>query len=179
MSAPTTASMDREAARELAAKFVGSWEGTGTVDPCCTGQNWYNIYPLNAEGRYIMQGYMRVRLCGFCPIARVTLKGEAEADGMTFTRYTRNANKAEFEPGGGPTTFRGTLTSIDAAQLKATYKVQGSGPAGAVSGTYVMDGRNMTETVERTGGQGGMITMRNRKVSDEVKDITCCGISMG
>ena len=57
--------------------------------------------------------------------------------------------------------------------------MHGSGPAGVVSGTYVMDGRNMTETVERTGGQGGMITMHNRKVSDEVKDITCCGISMG
>ena len=72
-------------------------------------------------------GFIRVKGFGFLPVSRLTYKGERDADGSVLTGYTRNANKLEGEPGGGPTTYTGTLSSIDANALKATYDVQGRG----------------------------------------------------
>ena len=136
-----------------------------------------------------------MKLCGVCPISRTTLRGERDADGMAFSHYSRNANKLEGEPGGAPTRFTGMLTSIDADALKATYTIQGD-----ARGSYVMDGRNMTEKVDRTSRAGQFkrcvavlepfrreaastpfcVPVRrdavtSRKVSDEVKNIQICG----
>ena len=151
MGAPVGQTMerDKEAARELAQKFIGSWHGTGSVGDGCSLEGWWNIHPPNGQGKSELSGYIRVKLCGVYPISRTTLRGERDADGMAFSHYSRNANKLEGEPGGAPTRFTGMLTSIDADALKATYTIQGD-----ARGSYVMDGRNMTEKVDRTSRAG-------------------------
>ena len=174
-AAPAAMTMDRNVAtRTIAASCVGHWHGTGSVGACGL-ETWYNIHPLNANQKYVQVGFIRVKGFGFLPVSRLTYKGERDADGSVITGYTRNANKLEGEPGGGPTTYTGTLSSIDANALKATYDVQGRGPSRAVSGTIVLDGRAMTEVVERTGGQGGTFRLSSTKVSDEVQEIVACG----
>ena len=170
-TAPDSAAM----ARELAAGNVGFWHGTGSASPCCTTESWYNIHPLadnTASGRYRLSGWSRVRfLC--LPMARVTLKGERAVDGTTFSGYRRNESKQEFEPGGAPTRFNGTLQSI--ADGKATYKISPVAGEGGAGGVAVIDVKNRTETVEMS-TRHAEIVMHMKKVSDEVQPLpSACG----
>ena len=90
---------------------VGNWDGTGSVGDGCSLEGWWNIHP-QVNGDLTLSGNFRVKLCGVCPISRMTLRGERNADGMTFSHYSRNANTLEGEPGGAPTRFMGMLTSL-------------------------------------------------------------------
>ncbi len=150
------------AASMLAAKSVGNWRLRGYGYPACfcpfiwqvpfthTGQ--FAIHPLDANGKYPVHGHFEHWVLPFlglpcsavhiCPIASMVIAGENDASGMSSVGKSRNVNKSEsLDPMGGWTTVTRTLTSIDAATLKATYAVSGSGlMGGAISGTRTVDG---------------------------------------
>mmetsp|Transcript_7461 Transcript_7461/g.12650 ORF Transcript_7461/g.12650 Transcript_7461/m.12650 type:complete len:182 (-) Transcript_7461:132-677(-) len=170
----TPSVMEREAAQNIAASFVGSWHGTGSVggsvNPCCgTVEAWYNIHPVDASNKHVMAGYARLRCCGVCNAGRLELKGARSASGLSFTSYCRNVDKAEWEHGGAPVNLTGTLTSVDASKLTMQFRLDGD-----QSGTCVMDGKSMTETINRS-SVAGRFVLKSSKVADAPKKILICG----
>ena len=151
---------DAAAARTVVAKMVGNWKLRGYGYPSCfcpliwqvpfthTGQ--FTVQPLDTNGKHQVRGHFDHWVLPFlglpcsalhvCPIASMAIAGEYDASGMTSVGKSRNVNKSEsLDPLGGWTTVTRTLTSIDAANLKATYAISGSGPLGAFSGTRTVD----------------------------------------
>ena len=125
VSMVTPSAMERETAQSIAASFVGSWHGTGFVDPCNSVEAWYNIHPADTSDKHVLAGYARLRMCGVCPIGRLELKGVRSASGLSFTSYSRNVSKAEFEPGGAPVNLTGTFTSLDSSNLTVQFRLDG------------------------------------------------------
>ena len=196
----TPSVMEREAAQNIAASFVGSWHGTGSVgapwccgiDPCCgTVEAWYNIHPVDASNQHVQAGYARARCCGVCNVGRLELKGARSASGLSFTSYCRNTDKAEWEHGGAPINLTGTLTSVDASKLTMQFRLDGDqsataatadvpataaddAPSHCAGGTCVMDGKSMTETINRSTAFGRFV-LKSSKVADAPKKILICG----
>jgi len=165
----TPSAMERETAQSIAASFVGSWHGTGFVDPCNSVEAWYNIHPADANDKHVLAGYARLRMCGVCPIGRLELKGVRSASGLSFTSYSRNVSKAEFEPGGAPVNLTGTFTSLDSSNLTVQFRLDGD-----QSGTCVMNGKSMTESIKRS-SIAGQFVLKSSKVADAPKNILICG----
>ena len=183
----TPSVMEREAAQNIAASFVGSWHGTGSVggsvNPCCgTVEAWYNIHPVDASNKHVLAGYARLRCCGVCNAGRLELKGARSASGLSFTSYCRNVDKAEWEHGGAPINLTGTLTSVDASKLTMQFRLDGDqsataatadvpataaddAPSHCAGGTCVMDGKSMTETINRS-SVAGRFVLKSSKVAD-------------